>query len=93
MARVVVPAALRQLADGAHAIDVEHADGAPLCDVLDALAARSPHLIRRLRDERGELRRYVNVYIDGADVRRAAGLATTVPASAEILVLPSVAGG
>jgi sulfur-carrier protein len=93
VARVVLPGALRQFSDGESSIDVAVADGASLAELLDALAADKPALARRIRDEQGELRRYVNVYVDGEDARRAAGLATAVPAGAEVLVLPSVAGG
>jgi sulfur-carrier protein len=46
-----------------------------------------------LRDERGELRRYVNVYVDGEECRRLEGLGTPVTDRTEILVIPSVAGG
>ena len=93
MCRVVLPGALRPLADGAHSVEVPHDDGAPLATVLDALGEQCPHLIRRIRDEQGALRRFVNVYVDGEDVRRLAGIETAVPAGAELLVLPSVAGG
>lgn len=93
MTRVVVPGALRQFTDGASTVDVALADGASLAELLDALAAAKPALARRIRDERGELRRYVNVYVDGEDARRAGGLAAAVPADAEVLVLPSIAGG
>ena len=93
MAKVVVPAALRQFTDGAGHIDVDERDGASLAEVLDALGVKLPALTRRIRDEQGELRRFVNVYVDGEDARRLAGLDTAVPADAEILILPSVAGG
>ena len=66
---------------------------ATLRAVLDALAAAHPRLARRIRDERGELRRFVNVYVDGEDCRRAGGLDTPVRDGAEVQVLPSVAGG
>lgn len=93
MATVVLPAALRQFGGGASSLDVPIAAGATLADVLDALDAQRPALARRIRDEQGQLRRYVNVYVDGEDARRAGGLAAPVPAGAEVLVLPSVAGG
>ncbi|WP_246036584.1 MoaD/ThiS family protein [Sinomonas susongensis] len=60
---------------------------------FDNLADRYPILGRRLRDERGQLRRYVNVYVDGDDVRRRQGLDTAVTEGQEILVIQSVAGG
>ncbi|MFF5172867.1 MoaD/ThiS family protein [Micromonospora sp. NPDC000089] len=52
-----------------------------------------PRLARRLRDERGELRRYVNLYVDGEDCRHLGGLLAPVADGAEVRVLPSVAGG
>ncbi|HEV7712445.1 MAG TPA: ubiquitin-like small modifier protein 1 [Asanoa sp.] len=88
---VLLPGVLRGEAAGQSHLTVEAAGS--LRTVLDAVAASWPRLDRRLRDERGELRRYVNIYIDGDDCRRSAGLDTPVPAGAEIQVLPSVAGG
>jgi sulfur-carrier protein len=93
MAKVVLPGALRQYSDGAATVDLTLAEGATLADLLDALGAEKPALIRRIRDEQGELRRFVNVYVDGEDARRAGGLDAPVPSGAEVLVLPSVAGG
>ena len=43
--------------------------------------------------EDGELRRFVNLYLNGEDVRFLDGLATAVPAGAELTILPAVAGG
>jgi molybdopterin converting factor small subunit len=93
VARVVLPGALRQYSDGAKQVEVSLSDGATLGEVLDRLADTAPALTRRIRDEQGELRRFVNVYIDGADARRCGGLSAPVAAGAEVLVLPSVAGG
>ncbi|MFN2518759.1 MAG: MoaD/ThiS family protein [Jatrophihabitantaceae bacterium] len=93
MARVVVPGALRQFTDGASTVDIAIPAGANLGALLDALAGEKPALARRIRDEQGALRRYVNVYVDGEDARRAGGLSAPVAADAEVLVLPSVAGG
>jgi molybdopterin synthase sulfur carrier subunit len=84
MPRVVLPGVLRQHADGASALDV---------DLPDCLTARHPGLARRIRDEHGELRRFVNVYVDGTDARVGGGLTASVPANAEVLILPSIAGG
>ena len=93
MPTVVLPAALRQYSGGISSVDVAADDAADLGRVLDALDAACPALARRIRDEQGQLRRFVNVYIDGEDARRVGGLAAPVPARAEVLVLPSVAGG
>lgn len=91
MAALLIPGALRGEVDGAARVDVA-ADG-PLRAVLDEVAARWPRLERRLRDETGQIRRYVNIYVDGEDVRRLADQDTPVPAGARVQILPSVAGG
>lgn len=90
--QVVLPGVLASLAGGARHLDVEPAGGT-LADLLDALAADHPMLGRRLRDETGQVRRFVNVYVDGDDVRFQGGLTTCVRDGAEVQVLPSVAGG
>ncbi len=90
---VRLPGALRQYSGGEKELTVQVGDGGDLRQVFDAMATSHPALVRRLRDEQGELRRYVNVYVDGEDVRLSGGITAPVPASAEVLVLPSVAGG
>jgi molybdopterin synthase sulfur carrier subunit len=90
--QVLLPGVLASLADGAKHLDVEP-QGETLADLLDALAAEHPMLGRRIRDETGQVRRFVNVYVDGDDVRFQGGLATPVRDGAEVQVLPSVAGG
>jgi sulfur-carrier protein len=88
---VLIPSALRVEVGGSSRLEVD-ASGA-LDDVLRALDATWPRLVRRICDEQGQLRRFVNIYIDGEDVRQAAGLSTAVRDGAEIQVLPSIAGG
>jgi molybdopterin converting factor small subunit len=90
--QVVLPGVLADLAGGSKHLDVQP-EGDTLADLLDALAAEHPRLTRRIRDETGTVRRFVNVYVDGEDVRFQDGLATTVRDGAEVQVLPSVAGG
>jgi molybdopterin converting factor small subunit len=91
-AQVLLPGALADLAGGARHLAVEPRDGT-LAGLLDALAVEHPRLARRIRDETGALRRFVNVYVDGEDVRYDGGLAAVVRDGAEVQVLPSVAGG
>jgi molybdopterin synthase sulfur carrier subunit len=90
--QVLLPGVLAALAGGAKHLDVEPGGGT-LADLLDALAAEHPLLSRRIRDETGQVRRFVNIYVDGEDVRFEGGLATKVCDGAEVHVLPSVAGG
>ena len=90
--QVLLPGVLASLAGGAKHLDVEPA-GDTLADLLDALAVEHPMLCRRIRDETGQVRRFVNVYVDGDDVRFEQGVETTVTDGAVVQVLPSVAGG
>jgi molybdopterin synthase sulfur carrier subunit len=83
---------LAALAGGAKHLDVQP-QGETLADLLDALDAEHPLLGRRIRDETGHVRRFVNVYVDGDDVRFSGGLATPVADGTVVQVLPSVAGG
>jgi molybdopterin synthase sulfur carrier subunit len=89
---VVLPGALADLAGGSRHVQID-ASGTTLAALLDELSARHPVLGRRIRDEAGRLRRFVNVYVDGEDVRWQGGLATAVPDGSVVQVLPSVAGG
>ena len=89
--RVLIPGVLRAEADGRARLDV--AAAGTLGAVLDEVGRRWPRLERRIRDEQGGLRRYVNVYVDGEECRVLGGLAAPVAAGAEIQVLPSIAGG
>ncbi|MEV0648478.1 ubiquitin-like small modifier protein 1 [Phytomonospora sp. NPDC050363] len=90
---VLIPGALRVDAAGESKVSLDLPDGGVLRDVLDGLAANHPRIDRRLRDEKGGLRRYVNIYVDGEECRRAGGLDTPVMEGSEVQILPSVAGG
>ena len=90
---MLLPGYLAGLVGGQKHLEVDVAGAGTLADVLDGLAADRPLLDRRIRDETGTLRRFVNVYVDGEDVRFADGVRTPVPDGAEVQVLPSVAGG
>jgi molybdopterin synthase sulfur carrier subunit len=89
---VVLPGSLADLTGGAKHLHVDVA-GETLGDLLDLLAAQHPLLGRRLRDETGSLRRFVNVYVDGEDVRYDGTLKAAVRDGAVVQILPSVAGG
>ena len=61
--------------------------------ILDALENAHPGLQKRVLDDTGKLRRFVNVYVDGEDVRFLQGLETQVPERSEVAIIPAVAGG
>ena len=90
---VVVPRMLAAEAGGSRNLTVDGAGIGTVNDLLDALAERYPLLGRRLRDETGTLRRFVNVYVQGEDIRRADGAQTPVQAGQEVMIIQSVAGG
>ena len=89
---VLLPGVLAEVAGGARRLSLEPAPQ-DVGELLDTLAADHPLLVRRMRDETGALRRHVNVYVDGEDVRGRQGLRTPLLAGSEVHVLPSVAGG
>ena len=62
-------------------------------EVLDSLFERFGELRTRISDEDGALRRFVNVYLSGEDIRFLDGLQTPVSDGAELTILPAVAGG
>jgi len=87
---VKIPTQLRSAAGGATEAELE---GATVRDVLDSLYVRFEGLGERLADEDGSLRRFVNVYLGGEDIRFLDGLDTPVDDGAELTILPAVAGG
>ncbi|MDQ6769446.1 MAG: MoaD/ThiS family protein [Gemmatimonadota bacterium] len=62
-------------------------------DALAALGRKSPGALDRIMDERGDLRRHVNLFVNGENVRFLDGLTTPVPNGATIFVLAAVSGG
>jgi len=68
-------------------------DGSNLSACIESLETQYPGLKDRLCDENGDLRRFVNVYINGEDVRFLAGLSTALQAGDEVSIVPAVAGG
>lgn len=87
---VRIPTPLRQLTAGAREISV-NSETVGAC--IAQLEARFPGVGERLCDERGELRRFINVYVNGEDVRFLAGLATPLRPGDEVSIVPAVAGG
>ena len=87
---VRIPTPLRKVTNGADKVDVE---GATLKDVIGSLDAQFPGIKGRLCDDQGELRNFVNVYIDGEDVRFLEGLSSVIGGNSEVSIVPAVAGG
>ena len=90
---LLVPRLLAPDLGGRPRVELPAPPDGTLRGLLDSLAGQHPAFDRRVRDETGTLRRHVNVYVDGEDVRRGGGLDCAVPAGAEVQVIQSVAGG
>ena len=86
---VKIPTQLRLATNGEAIAAVE---GGTVSEVLDALYVRFEDLRARISDENG-LRRFVNVYVGGEDIRFLDGLETPVSDGDEVTILPAVAGG
>lgn len=87
---VRIPTPLRKLTQEK---DVVQGAGSTLAEMIDGLEKEFPGLKDRLCDESGELRRFVNVYINGEDVRFQQGLETVLKGNEEVSIVPAVAGG
>ena len=85
-----IPGPLRRLSDGQVTVEVKAHD---LSSAIAALDARYPGFKDRLLDENGELRQFVNIYLNDEDVRLGSGLGAKVGEQDEISIVPAVAGG
>jgi MoaD family protein len=86
---VKIPAQLRAVTDGEGEIEVE---GATVGEALDAVFDQHDDLRERITED-GGLRRFVNVYVSGEDIRFRDGLETELSDGDEVTILPAVAGG
>ena len=87
---VRIPTPLRRITNGQDKVSVE---GQNVHDVIASLEAEFPGIKERVCDEHGALRTFVNLYVNGEDVRFLDGLDTSINPGDEISVVPAVAGG
>jgi molybdopterin synthase sulfur carrier subunit len=90
MATVHLPAALAGHAGGQRRVEVT---GATVGRVLAALGEAHPGVGQRVCDDRGVLRRHVNVFVNGESIRYLDGVDTKVGDADEVMILPAVSGG
>ncbi len=90
MSVVRIPPVLRANVGGSKQVEVE---GGTVGDILIELVRRYPALHSQLLTDDGDLNRFVNVYVNGQDVRYLSGLDTPVAATDEVRLLPAMAGG
>ena len=87
--RIQIPTPMRQHTEGLATVEVT---GATVKGALDALGTKYPAITTRLF-ENGQVRRFVNVYLNDEDVRYLENLATPVKDGDELSIIPAVAGG
>ena len=87
---VRIPTPLRRMTNGLDKVEMESSN---LSELVDNLDTQYPGFKDRLVDENGELRYFVNIYVNGEDVRFLKGLETATATGDEVSIVPAVAGG
>ncbi len=88
--RVRIPTPLRKFTAGAEEVSVA---GATIGQVVEELEQKFPGMRERLCDEQGRVRRFVNMYVNGDDIRFLNSLETAVKDGDEVAIVPAIAGG
>ncbi|MGH2718775.1 MAG: MoaD/ThiS family protein [Actinomycetota bacterium] len=88
--RVKIPTQLRDLTGGQTELEVE---AGSIRELLGKVGADHPELVERVIDDDGEIRRFINVYVEDEDVRFLEGLDTPLAERQVVSILPAVAGG
>ena len=89
-ATVKIPTPLRKLTNNETSVD---AVGKTIEQVVESLDSAYPGMRERLIDDNGDLRHFVNIYLNGEDIRYIDGLKSTVSDNDELSIVPAVAGG
>lgn len=90
MIKVRIPTPLRPLTRGEGEIE---AKASSIAEMIDNLNATHPGLKDRLCDDKGELRRFVNIYVNEEDIRFLKGKDTSLKDGDEVSIVPAIAGG
>ncbi len=88
--QVRIPTPLRKLTNEQDVVDVE---GSTIDEILTNLDATYPGLGDRIRDEEGNVRRFVNIFVNDEDIRFLEERATKINEGDEISIVPAIAGG
>ncbi len=90
MIKVRIPTPLRPLTKNQGEVE---ATGATIAEIIDNLEANHPGIKGRMCDDTGELRRFVNIYVNEEDVRFLKGKETPLKDGDEVSIVPAIAGG
>jgi molybdopterin synthase sulfur carrier subunit len=88
--KVRIPAPLRKLTKDQAIVEVE---GASIEEIIANLEKKYPGLRERVCDESGQIRRFINVFVNGEDIRFKEGAKTQVASGSEVSIIPAIAGG
>lgn len=88
--KVRIPAPLRKLTNDQAIVEVE---GNTIEELLSGLDKNYPGLKERICDESGQIRRFVNIFVNGEDIRFKDGPNTKIDNGAEVSIIPAIAGG
>jgi molybdopterin synthase sulfur carrier subunit len=89
-ATIRIPTPLRKVTNGADKITVESGS---IVEIIESLDKEFPGIKARLCDDNDELRNFVNMYINGEDIRFLDGMKSSVSSGDEVSIVPAVAGG
>jgi molybdopterin synthase sulfur carrier subunit len=88
--QILIPTPLQKFTQNEASVELE---AASVNELLQALEQRFPGILERICDEKGELRRFLNVYVNGEDIRFLAHKQTALNHGDEVSIVPAVAGG
>ena len=87
---IEIPTAFRRFTEGAPRLE---SAASSVAEALNELVARFPSLSRHVRDEEGQIRQFLNVYVNEEDIRFLGGEASSLKDGDRVLLVPSIAGG
>lgn len=90
MATVRIPTPLRKYTQGQETVS---ASAKTIAELITELETKHPGLKERLLDEKGQMRRFVNIFVGEDDIRFLQQLDTPLPDNAEVSIVPAIAGG
>jgi molybdopterin synthase sulfur carrier subunit len=87
---IVIPTLLRKLTADSDLVELE---AGTVQEALDKLDVNYPGFRARVCEQNGDLRQFINIYINGEDIRFLENLSTPLPSGAEVSIVPAIAGG
>jgi sulfur-carrier protein len=87
---IEIPTAFRRFTDGTPKVDT---GAATVAEALNELVSRYPGLSRHVRDDQGQIRQFLNVYLNDEDIRFLGGEGSALKDGDRLLLVPSIAGG